>query len=151
MKVIKKNYNENLIYKSMKTEYNFTKNNYFHICNFNHFQNELVDQTECKWNEECKSFKRLENGRNKIEDLCHSKIYRHPPRKRNILLSENVKNMVLNKKKNDNIPVYEPTDNDSNKYLLNEKDGYLNALTSEIIRNGFKYDLCFKCEINEKC
>ena len=79
------------------------------------------------------------------------KLYHHPPRTRQIKLSQNIKSLVINKSNEDNHPLYEPTDDDKLKYGYNDKDEYLRALIDEVTSNGYKYDLCLKCKQNDKC
>ena len=81
----------------------------------------------------------------KIEDVIHMKIYRHPPRTRQIKLAENIHSLLINKSRRDNHDFYSPTYVDRQQYEFNEKDGYLKALISEVKANKFGSDLCWKC------
>eukprot|EP01084_Bolivina_argentea_P036459 67457_1 len=139
------------IYNSMKIKYEYNQKNYHHVQNYQHIQNTMKQVKECKYNENCFSFKRLEEGGNKYSDLCHIEMYRHPPRLRNVKLQENMHSFILNTSYHQNAELPDPSDDDRTKYSYNENDGYLQALIQEVIKNGFKYDLCSKCEINEEC
>ena len=113
----------------------------------------INDKPKCKYSDQCKSFKRLENGDYNISDLCHIKLYRHPPRTRNIKLSENMNAMVLNKNRKMNVPLYIPHSKDTvsiSKYRDNPPC-YLASLIVEVIGNGFGYDLCLECGVNDEC
>eukprot|EP01084_Bolivina_argentea_P271284 461549_1 len=154
------------IYKAMKIKYKLTKENVNHLNEFSHFIDEYGQKPPCKYKDECKAFIRMESGGNKIEDQCHVKLYRHPPRTRNIKLAENMYSLIINKNKRQNHPLYKPTSDDHIKYRYNYHyklnhlydpfsptgcneytlyDGYLNALIFEVINNGYKYDLCLQC------
>ena len=45
------------IYKAMKINDNFTKDNLYHLLEFSHFVDEFNEQLSCKHNLKCKSFK----------------------------------------------------------------------------------------------
>ena len=66
-----------------------------------------------------------------------------------IKLAENVHSLVINKDNEENHPLYQPTDKESQQY--NDEDGYLKALIKEVISNGFASDLCLKCSPAAKC
>eukprot|EP01084_Bolivina_argentea_P115446 205289_1 len=68
------------IYKAMKIGYSFTEKNLNHLVKYTHFRDEYNEKPVCKYNIKCKAFIRLENGGNRLDDKCHIKIYRHPPR-----------------------------------------------------------------------
>ena len=74
------------------------------------------------------------------------KLYRHPPRTRQIKLAENLHSLTINKVWEHNQPLYEPS-----TLGWNLKDGYLSTLISEVIQNGYKYDLCLKCKKDDEC
>eukprot|EP01084_Bolivina_argentea_P262098 443156_1 len=139
------------IYKEMQIDVKFNQEYLSHIENEKHFKNEMEEKPECKFNENCISFKRLELGGHRIDDLCHIQLYRHPPRQRNIKLQENIHSVIFNKDNKENHPVYEPTDDDKKKYSFNDDDGFLKALIEEVVQNGYKYDLCLECEKGEEC
>ena len=155
------------IYHAMMTEDEYSKQNYDHLHLFKHFQNDFTSKQICKYGQECKSYINYEQGTdaNNINDKCHMKLYRHPPRTRQIKLAENMKSMILKTdesscaglqetrygmtRENYNhghcqyAPVY------TNKY--NRQDGWLGALIEEVISNGYKYDLCLKCSKDDEC
>eukprot|EP01084_Bolivina_argentea_P216957 368448_1 len=133
-----------LIYKKMISGEDFSNSNLYHLMEFNHFEDEYTQKPKCKFDGKCISYMRLENGGNDINDLCHVKLYRHPPRRRQIELSENVNHFILNKQEQDNKSLYKPV----NKLQHNNK-GYLQQIIKEVIANGFKSDLCLD-EIDEK-
>ena len=80
-------------------------------------------------------------------------IYRHPPRTRHIKLSENIHSLIFNKSADQNAPIYIPTAKDKTKYGYNEdsKFGFTSALIKEVIKNGYKYDLCLRCKAGDHC
>eukprot|EP01083_Nonionella_stella_P241584 843514_1 len=86
------------IYHGMKEGYKYCAENLYHLDQFTHLADEYAAKTECRYNDECKAYKRLENGGNALKDKCHMKMYRHPPRKRNIKLQDNVNAFIINKK-----------------------------------------------------
>eukprot|EP01084_Bolivina_argentea_P215183 365304_1 len=139
------------IYYAMKEQFEFTQENLSHLINFSHFHDEYEEKPKCKYGEECKAYVRCENGQNLLNDNCHMKLYRHPPRRRNIELSENINSLIMNKKKKENQRVYSPTIQDKKKYAHNKTDGFLNGLIEEVINNGYKYDLCLDCGKYDEC
>eukprot|EP01084_Bolivina_argentea_P289456 497070_1 len=136
------------IYNQAKQTQSFNINILHHMEQFTHFSDEYAEKPECKNNTDCESYKRLQNGGNNINDLCHIKLYKHPPRTRNIQLQQNIKSLIVHKNKRQNVPTYKPTKEDKIKYNCNEKNGYLAALIREVIKNGFKADLCLNDEQN---
>eukprot|EP01084_Bolivina_argentea_P075898 137541_1 len=139
------------IYCAMKNKYEWNQNNLNHLNEFVHFKNEYQEKPECKYKDECKSYIRLETGGNEITDQCHMKLYRHPPRARNIKLSDNLNPLIIHKSQKQNYALYSPTHKDCKKYEYNKINGYLNALMVEVILNGYKSDLCLECGITDKC
>eukprot|EP01084_Bolivina_argentea_P274010 466892_1 len=139
------------IYYSMKEKYILTKENLYHLNKYTHFRDECIEKQECKYSNECNAYVRMENGGYNINDKCHMKLYRHPPRNRYIKLSKNIHSFIFHKKKEDNYQLYEPTITDEKKYNFTKSDGFINALIEEVIINGYKYDLCLLCHKNEKC
>eukprot|EP01084_Bolivina_argentea_P266889 452858_1 len=129
------------IYNAMKNKNEFTTSNLKHYNEYTHFKDEYCDKPECKLNENCKSFKNIENGSQDIKDLSHMRLYKHPPRGSHIKLSQNINSLIFNKINDQNTKVYEPTTDDEKKYNYNEQDGYLLALIDEVILNGCKDDL----------
>eukprot|EP01084_Bolivina_argentea_P057261 104649_1 len=140
------------IYKSMKIDYELTKHNLKHISEFVHFNDEYNEKHKCRYGLGCKAFIRLENGGNRLDDRCHVKLFRHPPRSRRQLQNtENMNSFVFNSKKQENESLYEPTNDDKKQYEYNSKDGFVNALIEEVVGNGFKSDLCLECQYNDDC
>ena len=139
------------VYYAMKQKYEFSKQNLQHMNEYSHFMNEYEEKPQCKYGQDCKAYIRSENGQNRLDDNCHMKIYRHPPRTRNIKLAENINSLIINKKKEQNHKRYWPTDEDEQKYGYNDKDGFLKALIEEVINNGYKYDLCLECKQGDEC
>eukprot|EP01084_Bolivina_argentea_P173521 300571_1 len=136
------------IYTAMKIGYQFTEQNLNHLGEYQHFNDEFKEKSACKYNQKCRSWIRCENQENKIADLCHLKLYRHPPKDdEEISIAENINTLIINTKSHQNNPIYEPTNYDDNKYKYNNKDGYLHALIEEVVSNGYKNDLC----LNEEC
>eukprot|EP01084_Bolivina_argentea_P271297 461584_1 len=130
------------IYAQMKNDQKFTEDNLQHLHKYNHFKNEYSDKDECKFGDECHTFKRLQLGGNKLEDRCHIKLYRHPPRTRTKLTSSpEINSFCLNNGWSENESLYKPTQDDKKEFEYNEKDGYLKALIKEVIDNGFRSDL----------
>eukprot|EP01083_Nonionella_stella_P066595 175494_1 len=137
------------IYCEMKANYQFTKENLMHLQHYSHFTDEYEQKPVCRHNGECKAYIRCENGGNRLDDRCHMKIFRHPPRKRQIELSKNLHPLTINKKEEDNHSLYYPSEDDKKQY--DETTGFLDALVNEIIDNGFKSDLCLRCGPSDNC
>eukprot|EP01084_Bolivina_argentea_P244069 408963_1 len=133
------------IYLSLKQYYAFTQESLQHLNEYVHFSDEFNEKTKCKHGEKCNAFVRLENGGDRLDDKCHVKLFRHPPRRRTIKLEENIKQFMINQHFYDNQDVYVPTPQDG-IWFYNEQDGYLNALIFEVIYNGYKADLCLQTE-----
>eukprot|EP01084_Bolivina_argentea_P289701 497515_1 len=124
------------IYYAMKEQNKCTQQNLLHLNDYNHFKTEYNEKPECKFNDHCSSYKRLEAGGNRVHDLCHIRLYKHPPRNQCIKLSHNINSLIFNKNNAENAKIYEPTVDDK-KIYYNDKDGFLNALIEEIILNGY--------------
>eukprot|EP01084_Bolivina_argentea_P051808 95277_1 len=159
------------IYYATKEKYDFSDDNLKHLKRFVHFQNECKSKPKCKYASDCNAFKRLENGGNRLDDKTHLILYGHPPRSRNIKLAQNINPFIMNTEYKQNEKVYTPTDDDRKKYGWIEqfyegtpdevhngsheedfkKNGSLKPLIEEVIVNGFKSDLCFKCGVNDDC
>ena len=143
------------IYQAMKEKYQYTMDNLYHLQQYNHYQDEYTQKPKCKYGDECKTYIRCEiaTDQNRIEDKCHMKIYRHPPRTRQVKLAQNIHAMIINEWNTDNYPIYEPTEVDEEQYgwKYGSKDGYLSALIEEVIDNGYKHDLCTKCGDHDDC
>lgn len=154
-----------MIYCQMKQKYTFVQEYYDHLNKYRHFHNEYEEKPICKYGDECKSYIRSEQGvdEDRIDDKCHMKLYRHPPRTRHIKLAENIKSWTMNHDWDQNHGLYTPNDKDIQKYHMHpnrygiyinaqdEKDGWLEALMDEVIHNGYKYDLCMKCAKHDEC
>eukprot|EP01084_Bolivina_argentea_P015318 28634_1 len=134
------------IYFAMKQKYRYTKNNLTHLLNYEHFDNPIKQKPQCKYLDECKAYIRLENGGDRFDDRCHTALYRHPPRNRNIGLSANINALVVHKKFSQNHATYVPTNEDQKQYNYTDKNGYLEALIAEVVDNGYKRDLCLSDE-----
>ena len=141
------------IYCNVKEHYEYTQDNLDHLQQFRHHAIEYEDKPVCKYGDECKTYIRSENGtdQHRIDDKCHMFIYRHPPRTRQIKLAENIRSLVVNTDDWENYMLYHPTKQDKEKYHYNETDGYLRALLSEVITNGFRSDLCLSCSEADEC
>ena len=135
------------IYKAMKENYQFTKTNLSHLNEFRHFQDEYLQRPKCRYNQECHAFIRLKDGGYRLDDRCHTKLYSHTPRNdRQIKLTENMHAFIFNSDNVQNVPLKMPT------YIAsNLRDGYLTELIQEVIKNGYKYDLCKDCRKNDVC
>eukprot|EP01084_Bolivina_argentea_P104569 187230_1 len=129
------------IYDQMRYKYIFSENNLRHLNEFEHFSNEFLDRPACRYGDECYAYQRLENGGYDLKDRCHIQIYRHPPRYRRSKPSQDIKSFCLNDEWIDNKPIYSPTEQDQKQYEYNEKCGYLKALITEVVDNGFENDL----------
>eukprot|EP01084_Bolivina_argentea_P152500 266023_1 len=139
------------VYYAMKQKYEFTQENLQHLVQHSHFVNSYEDKPECKYGEDCTSYIRSEQGQNRLDDNCHMQIYRHPARTRNIKLSPNINSLIINKKREQIHPIYEPTSKDIQKYTYNYADGFVQALIEEVIVNGYRLDLCLFCVKDEEC
>eukprot|EP00484_Ammonia_sp_Unknown_P004364 CAMPEP_0197080152 /NCGR_PEP_ID=MMETSP1384-20130603/213986_1 /TAXON_ID=29189 /ORGANISM="Ammonia sp." /LENGTH=472 /DNA_ID=CAMNT_0042519033 /DNA_START=18 /DNA_END=1436 /DNA_ORIENTATION=- len=141
------------VYYAMKQEYQCTQENMYHLHEFVHFKDEVREKPVCKYKDECKVYTRMEQqGGSRMEDECHMKLYRHPPRSRQIQLAENIHSLVINTQKRQNHSFYQPTEKDRRKYQsASEIDGYLAALIEEVKRNGFSNDLCLQCKPKDSC
>ena len=111
----------------------------------------------------------MQNKEDVLEDRCHMKLYRHPPRmRRQIKMAENSP-FILNKTILQNEPLHTDTaekekrknhktqksvfsvgldwirEIEDEEQLYDMRDGYLKALMKEVCKNNYKYDLCLKC------
>eukprot|EP01084_Bolivina_argentea_P173526 300583_1 len=137
------------VYKQMKIEYEWNEINLNHMNEFTHFIDEYAEKPECKYNDSCTAYKRMEAGANKMDDLCHLKLYKHPPRRRNISLDDKTHPLIVNRNVRQSQGIYVPTFQE--EVYVNAEDGYMFFLIKEVIRNGFKSDLCLKCNVNDDC
>mmetsp|Transcript_5332 Transcript_5332/g.8921 ORF Transcript_5332/g.8921 Transcript_5332/m.8921 type:complete len:390 (+) Transcript_5332:93-1262(+) len=140
------------MYCAMKSRYEFTEENLAHLNEFTHFRDEVASKPLCKFGDGCYKYIRLEQSmENRLSDLCHMKLYRHPPRKRHIKLQENIHSLVYNEESKENHPFYEPSEIDNTRYQFNKYNGYLSALIHEVMRNGYRSDLCVQCKQSASC
>eukprot|EP01083_Nonionella_stella_P066706 175890_1 len=141
------------IYSAMVQDYQYNPQSLYHLEQYTHFVDEYHGKMLCRHKDQCKAYKRLEHGGNAIADQCHIKLYRHPPRQRNIKLAENVNAFIMNEDKKQNHEKYKPTEEDRKRYDFDwdGSDGYLQALIEEVIVNGFKSDLCLECGSDDDC
>ena len=148
------------IYHAMMEKHQYNQKNLEHLNEFTHFKNEFEEKPVCHYKDDCESFIRSEQGQDDIKDQCHMKLYRHPPRSRNIKLSENIHPLILHKgdTKFPGRGTRYPNDDDKRKYGFNDSiynrrsnDGFVVQLIEEVIQNGYKYDLCLKCGKNDEC
>ena len=88
-----------------------------------------------------------------MDDQCHMKLYRHPPRARQLKLAENICTLTVNESTEDNHPLYTPTDEyyEMIHSLNTRHEPDLSALIDEVASNGYKYDLCPKCNKYDEC
>eukprot|EP01084_Bolivina_argentea_P273425 465754_1 len=125
------------IYGKMKKQYEYSEEHLTHLNEYSHFHDEFSQKPECKYNEKCYAFIRLANGGNRVDDRCHIKLYRHPPRRRNIELCENLHQFILNKNQDENRDTFIPSD----RYIINNNANVLKELIKEVKSNGFESDL----------
>ena len=80
------------IYYNMTHKYEYNQKNLDHLKQYRHHQNAHEQKPKCKYSDECKTYIRSENGKDRskyqIDDQCHMFIYRHPPRTRQIELAK---------------------------------------------------------------
>eukprot|EP01083_Nonionella_stella_P011726 33290_1 len=133
------------IYSAMQKECQLNQENLDHLDEHSHFKNEYEQKPECKQGQQCKPFIRLENGGNGIADRCHLKLFRHPPRTRNIELAKNIKSFIFNKQKKANHALHKPSNDRGDWKHHTMLRGFLKLLIDEVICNGYKGDLCMKC------
>ena len=119
------------IYLSMKNDYQFTQLNYHHIKQFDHFNNSINNKPACKYGAECHAFVRMENNRDyRFDDQCHMMIYKHPPRgRRQMELASNMNKLLMIERAQ---LIGKQVKHSSNLVLL----------INEVIKNGYKRDLC---------
>eukprot|EP01083_Nonionella_stella_P133551 406029_1 len=139
------------IYSAMQKECQLNQENLDHLDEHSHFKNEYEQKPECKQGQQCKPFIRLENGGNGIADRCHLKLFRHPPRTRNIELAKNIKSFIFNKQKKANHALHKPSNDRGDWKHHTMLRGFLKLLIDEVICNGYKRDLCMKCSNNYGC
>ena len=143
------------IYKKVKNNYEYSKENYLHLNEKNHFGFDYSNKPQCRYKLECKAFKRVsrinENSNdfncNRFDDLCHLCVYRHPPR---IIRNDNIMgnyNTLFNfkkKKKNDNMNQFVSTNKMIYSYVSYRNS--MNSLIYEVLSNGFEKGLCLESD-----
>ena len=155
------------IYYAMKEKYEWNAENLKHLNTFNHHKDEFTEKSECKYGDECKTYRRLENGHDKLYDECHMKLYRHPPRSRIINLSKNINSFTASIYKcpdtrrinrSDSLETYggwgkgrKKINAKAENHVFYPGDGHLWLLIKEVKSNGYKNDLCLKCGKNDTC
>eukprot|EP01084_Bolivina_argentea_P014020 26232_1 len=111
------------IYAKMRYQDICTEQYLNHLYEYDHFKNEFVDNTKCKFGDQCYAYKRLSEGGNELKDRCHVQIYRHPPRYRKSKPSDDINSFSLNDEWAENISLYRPSEEDKKTYEYNEQDG----------------------------
>eukprot|EP01083_Nonionella_stella_P086690 240982_1 len=102
---------------------------------------EYAQKDKCRYGQECKSFIRLANGEERVDDEFHIKLYNHPPRNnRQIQLAENMHKLIIGTKQEQVPGVHGQVKSES-----------LSLLIEEVINHGYKYDLCLICSANDNC
>merc|ERR1711879_507045 len=139
------------VYSSTKDQYQWNEENLQHLSEFSHFEDEFEQKPVCRYGNTCHSYVRLDEGGNELKDRYHIKLYRHPPRSRNIELAENMKEFIFNHAGRKMVDLYVPTNADRKLYQWNERDGYLRALIAEVQKNGYYSDLCQSCGKDDDC
>eukprot|EP01084_Bolivina_argentea_P188668 324719_1 len=136
------------VYYDMKMNYQWIQRNLDHLDEYTHFKS-TKEKPECKHKNECFAFRRLQNNSEiAFDDLCHAKLHCHPPRERNIALSNEVHPFISNTNLQKNHPLYEPTEDDYKIFKQMKKNkfhdsegGWLVQLIAEVERNGFGANL----------
>eukprot|EP01084_Bolivina_argentea_P216131 367194_1 len=128
------------IYAAMKNEYKFTEQHLNHILEFTHFQNDFKEKPECKYKQKCRSFVRMRNGGNRLDDRCHMLLYRHPPRNdRQIKLQKNTHSFEVDTKFWYDLRSFGGVSD--KKKIWTQSYGYIDYLIEEVVSNGFEKDL----------
>lgn len=128
------------IFRSIREEYDYTEENLLHLKAYNHYKDEYAQKPDCRYAEKCYAYKRLEAGGNGFDDQIHMIMYKHPPRRRINLLSEE-QALDLNQSYLDNHKLYKPTQDDYKLHDYDVNDGFIEALLEECVKNGFESDL----------
>eukprot|EP01084_Bolivina_argentea_P149647 261391_1 len=130
-------------YKDFTCHHISSEDHLKHFINYQHYT-DPKQKIKCRYNDECYSFIRVLNRNDKISDLCHMQIFRHPPRGNRV---QNLNNNDLNNDMNQfiynsSLMQIPPTITDihmiNTKYTANEM---LGLLIDEVIKNGFAEDL----------
>eukprot|EP01084_Bolivina_argentea_P152497 266018_1 len=132
------------IYAKIRYQDIFTEEYLNHLYEFEHYQH--IDTPECKFSDGCYAYKRLEAGGDQLRDRCHVQLYRHPPRRRKFKSASDINSFCLNDEWFENIRLHQPTMEDQIHFEYDDKSGYLKALTTEVIANGYKNDLYLKTD-----
>ena len=127
-------------YIAMKDNNMFTIDNYNHVKKLNHFYNCIGNKPVCKYGAQCQTFIRMEaNEMQTFEDKCHFLIFRHPPRTdRQIKMANDVTKLVV---LDDTSHVHD---------IVNNQYYTIGNLIFEVIKNGFKKDLCLSVDDEKK-
>ena len=136
------------IYAKMIYKEEYNDNNLQHMMNYNHFKNEHKEIPKCENYYDCNAQKRLEYGETKLEDRCHVKLYRHPPRNCKTKTDQYLIPFSFNEGWSDIKELYKPSIDDNKEYEINE--GYLEHLIAEVIKNGYEDDLYLEDEDEEE-
>eukprot|EP01084_Bolivina_argentea_P161716 281497_1 len=68
------------IYYKMIHSNIYNEDNLYHLEEYIHFSNKHFQKPQCKFSQNCVSYKRMEQGKYRFSDICHLKLYFHPPR-----------------------------------------------------------------------
>ena len=130
-----------VIYNEMKNNYKYTRDNYNHLLEFNHFRNDIINKPICKYGTDCNAFKRMDmynDGKNRkrkkqdsnrFDDKCHLAIFRHPPRNdRQARMSQNANKLII-------------IDKATKIQEAKKMDYKIEDLIFEVCNNGYKSDL----------
>eukprot|EP01084_Bolivina_argentea_P052218 95931_1 len=133
------------IYLKLKN-YQYSENDLEHMQCFIHAK---IKPTICRYGEQCKAYKRLVEGGNRLDDRCHVEIYLHPPRvqHKKSNLPKGFHSFVLDVS-SDN-PHFEVSTTDikiqeAQKELdldTKTENELLQLLIEEVNQNGYKQDL----------
>eukprot|EP01084_Bolivina_argentea_P032105 59390_1 len=77
-------------YEGTLKNYVFDEEHFIHLCSYTHHISEYKEKPECQYGVECYAYKRLKDGKYQLNDRCHAKLYRHPPRSKHIELQSNI-------------------------------------------------------------
>ena len=133
------------IYKNVKNNYQYTKENYQHLVQLNHFNNSYYNKPECRYQDKCLAFQRMarinedENNYNcyRFDDKFHLMLYRHPPRsQRGMELAKNFHKLTTQSEMENR----QATD------WKNIGQTGVDELVKEVVSNGFEKDLCLNSQ-----
>eukprot|EP01084_Bolivina_argentea_P132871 234478_1 len=145
------------IYSCMKIKSEATENGLNHLYEYSHFKTEYKSKPICKKQQECKAFLRLSAGGNSLEDRCHVKIYRHPPRAEkqthsaktfHKLVTSSFDQVDFGYFHDGSLPESEVFTSWDGIYV---HPGFVDVLVNEVIENGYKFDLCLECSKRDDC